>query len=128
MNLVHRRLCASAKWSRKMQHRVADRLDGFDLGANPLEIGPGFGATTRALLHEHAHALTALEIDPASARQLQDEFGDRARIVRGDGVDMPFDDDTFAAIAAFTVVRYRFPVTPGRRGRGRRCTGPTGSS
>ena len=106
MNLAHRRLCASAKWSRKMRHRVADRLDGFDLGADPLEIGPGFGATTRALLREHARALTALEIDPASARQLQEEFGDRARIVRGDGVDMPFDDDTFSAVVCFTMLHH----------------------
>ena len=89
MNLFHRRLCASAKWSRKMQHRVADRVDGFDLGAHPLEIGPGFGATTRALLRGHAHALTALEIDPDSARRLHEQFGDRARIVRGDGVEVP---------------------------------------
>ncbi len=106
MNHAHRRLCASAKWARKMTARVADRLDGFELGDDPLEIGPGFGATTRALLDQNVRGLTALEIDPASTRQLQDRFGDQARIVLGDAADMPFEDGTFSAVVCFTMLHH----------------------
>jgi 23S rRNA (adenine-N6)-dimethyltransferase len=48
-----------------------------------LEIGPGRGALTRALLSQRAR-LIAVEIDPLLAARLREELGARAEIVDGD--------------------------------------------
>ena len=75
MNLVHRRLCSSDKWARKVAEMLPASLKGFDLGDDVLEIGPGFGATTRILV-ELVPKLTSIEIDEASVRGLRAEFGE----------------------------------------------------
>jgi SAM-dependent methyltransferase len=106
MNYAHRRLCSSAKWSQKVAEGMPGKLAGFDLGESVLEIGPGFGATTDALLAHGVATLTALEVDDASARALRDRFGDRARIVSGSGAAMPFDDGTFSSVVCFTMLHH----------------------
>jgi ubiquinone/menaquinone biosynthesis C-methylase UbiE len=106
MNFLHRRLCSSPDWQRSVAERMPGALDGFDLGDAVLEIGPGYGATTAALLDSGVTGLTALEIDEASVRRLRDRFGDRAEIVSGDGARMPFDDGTFSAVVCFTMLHH----------------------
>lgn len=106
MNYLHRRLCSSDSWRRSVAERMPGALAGLDLGDTVLEIGPGFGATTDALLAGGVTGLTALEIDDASVRRLRDRFGDRVRIVAGDGADMPFDDGTFSAVVCFTMLHH----------------------
>ncbi|MEU6170935.1 class I SAM-dependent methyltransferase [Streptantibioticus parmotrematis] len=106
MNLIHRKLCSSDAWARKIEEGVLPwALDGLDLGTDVLEIGPGFGATTRVLVRR-VPRLTALEVDPASARLLGREFGDRARIVQGDGSAMPLPDAAFDAVVCFTMLHH----------------------
>ena len=44
MNLVHRYLCRSDGWRRTVETQILPwALNGVDLGANVLEVGPGLG-------------------------------------------------------------------------------------
>jgi ubiquinone/menaquinone biosynthesis C-methylase UbiE len=105
MNLVHRRLCSSAKWASAVAERMPSDLRDIDLGDDVLEIGPGFGATTRVLAGM-VPRLTAVEIDEASVRGLRAEFGDRVEIVHGDGAALPFPDGRFSAVVCFTMLHH----------------------
>jgi len=105
MNFLHRKLCSSEKWATLVAEEMPGRLTGFDLGDNVLEIGPGFGATTRALVN-HTPSLTALEIDEASSAKLRAEFGSKVTVVHGDGAKMPFEDNTFSAVVCFTMLHH----------------------
>lgn len=106
MNRMHRKLCASDDWRKAVAGRMPEALEGLDLGDAVLEVGPGFGATTEALLANGVTGLTALEIDADSARLLRDRFAGRATIVHGDGADMPFADGTFSAVVCFTMLHH----------------------
>lgn len=105
MNLMHRKLCSSNTWERKAAAMVPASLEGLDLGDDVLEIGPGFGATTRILV-ELVPKLTSVEIDEASVRRLRAEFGERVEIVHGDGAAMPFPDGRFSAVVCFTMLHH----------------------
>lgn len=105
MNLLHRKICASRRWARAVAERLPPSLAGVDLGDDVLEIGPGFGATTRVLV-DLVPRLTALEIDADSVRGLRGELGDRAEIVHGDGARMPFPDGRFSAVLCFTMLHH----------------------
>ena len=106
MNLIHRRLCSSANWADRVERELLPwALRGVELGDDVLEIGPGFGATTRVLARA-TPSLTALEVDPASARGLRSEFGDTVDVVEGDGGAMPFPDGRFSAVVCFTMLHH----------------------
>ena len=106
MNALHRKVCSSRRWGRAVRESIIPwTLDGVDLGADVLEIGPGFAATTRVLARRPGR-LTALEIDPASALRLTDEFGDRVRVVEGDATAMPFPDDSYSGVVCFTMLHH----------------------
>jgi SAM-dependent methyltransferase len=105
MNLIHRRLCSSQKWADKVAERMPAFLDSVDLGDDVLEIGPGFGATTRAMV-DRLRRLTCVEIDPDSVRLLKAEFDGRAEILLGDGADLPFPDGRFSAVVCFTMLHH----------------------
>jgi ubiquinone/menaquinone biosynthesis C-methylase UbiE len=80
-------------------------LAELDLGDDVLEIGPGFGATTRVLV-DLVPRLTALEVDEASAELLRREFEGRATIVHGDGTAMPFPDRMYSGVVCFTMLHH----------------------
>ncbi|SHN46248.1 Methyltransferase domain-containing protein [Cryptosporangium aurantiacum] len=80
-------------------------LAGVTLGEEVLEIGPGFGATTKVLAGT-VPRLTAVEVDPASAALLDRELGDRATIVTGDATDLQFPDESFDAVVCFTMLHH----------------------
>jgi SAM-dependent methyltransferase len=105
MNLIHRRICSSAKWADTVEERLTPWLARHDLGDDVLEIGPGFGATTKVLL-DLVPKLTVLEIDPASSELLRAKFGDRAEVVEGSGAEMPFEDGRFSAVVCFTMLHH----------------------
>lgn len=105
MNLMHRKLCSSEKWAAAVAEVLPGWLARFDLGDDVLEIGPGFGATTRVLL-EKVPRLSVLEIDPASTRLLREKFGDRAEVVEGSGAEMPFESGRFSAVVCFTMLHH----------------------
>lgn len=106
MNRMHQRLCSSAEWAKGVKEGLLPwALDGVDLGEDVLEIGPGYGATTRVLI-DHAPRLTAIELDPALARDLDDELRERATIVTGSGAELPFPDGSFSGVVCFTMLHH----------------------
>jgi SAM-dependent methyltransferase len=105
MNLIHRRYCASTGWARAVEQKLLPwALDGVDLGDDVLEIGPGYGVTTRVLAHR-VPRLTALEVDPALAGRLRQEYP-AVPVEVGDGAAMPFPDNRFSAAVCFTMLHH----------------------
>jgi SAM-dependent methyltransferase len=106
MNRIHQLLCSSRRWADLVEDKLLPWvLEGVPLGDRLLEIGPGYGATTRALAGRAA-SLTALELDAALAERLERRLRGRARVVRGDGAAMPFEGGTFSAVACFTMLHH----------------------
>lgn len=105
MNLMHRKLCASPEWAATVAGRLPLVLDRAELGDNVLEIGPGYGATTR-VLGQRFRTLTALEVDTARAARLAGELGDTVRVVPGSGAAMPFPDNGFSGVVCFTMLHH----------------------
>src|SRR5215472_16919565 len=105
MNRMHRKLCSSPQWAKTVAARLPRVTDKVDLGAEVLEIGPGYGATTRVLA-ERIPNLTALEVDAASAMRLAGELTGDVRVVHGDGARMPFDDNGFSGVVCFTMLHH----------------------
>jgi SAM-dependent methyltransferase len=106
MNLLHRFRCSSANW----ENTVADQLlpwalNKVELGPRTLEIGPGYGATTRALL-DRTTSLTAVEVDRAMADRLNRRYGDRVRIIHGDGTKTGLPDGHFTSVVCFTMLHH----------------------
>jgi SAM-dependent methyltransferase len=106
MNRIHQWLCSSATWARSVEkHYLPWALDGATLGSNVLEIGPGYGATTRALARG-PHALTAVELDPALAERVRARLAPRVDVVVGDGAHLPFEPESFSAVVCFTMLHH----------------------
>ncbi|WP_407688378.1 class I SAM-dependent methyltransferase [Mycobacterium sp. HUMS_1102779] len=106
MNLCHRLCCNSARWARQVKGQLLPWvLDGADLGDNTLEIGPGYGATTRVLI-DKTPRLTAVEIDAAMAQRLQRLYGDRAHIVNADGTNTGLPAAEFSSVVSFTMLHH----------------------
>ena len=85
---------AKKRWG---QHWLASRrlandlvgLIGLREGDRAIEIGPGTGLLTAALLDLGAH-VTAIEVDPRCADHLEAELGDRRlEVIRGDIREIP---------------------------------------
>ena len=70
-----------------------------------LEIGPGFGATTK-LLAKRPIALSVLELDPDYCRRLRDELGEKVSVIQGDATKLPFEDGRFSAAVCFTMLHH----------------------
>ncbi|RJQ78185.1 class I SAM-dependent methyltransferase [Pseudonocardiaceae bacterium YIM PH 21723] len=106
MNWVHRQLCSSRLWAWGVANKgIPWALDGISLGEHALEIGPGFGATTRVLRHR-VPRLTAVEVDEASTETLRAEFGDTVRVIHGDGAALPLPADEFDSVVCFTMLHH----------------------
>jgi len=79
-------------------------LDGIDLGPRVLELGPGYGASTRPLA-ARVRSLTVLEYDPLLAARLRAELGS-VRVVHGDATNMGFGAGSFSAVVCFTMLHH----------------------
>ena len=106
MNLLHRHRCSSADWAKKVADQLLPwALDDVELGPRTLEIGPGYGATLRALLSRTA-SLTAVEVDESMAERLNRLYGEQARIIHGDGTNTGLPDDHFSSVVCFTMLHH----------------------
>lgn len=106
MNRVHHWLCSSRLWARSVERSyLPTALTGVALGDDVLELGPGFGATTRALARR-CPRLTALELDPSYAEHVRRLLGDVVRVVLGDATRMPFDEAAFSGVTCFTMLHH----------------------
>jgi ubiquinone/menaquinone biosynthesis C-methylase UbiE len=106
MNRVHNLLCSSGWWARRVEDKLVPwGLDGVDLGEEVLEVGPGFGATTR-LLSTVPPRLTVVELEERYCDRLRTELGDAVDVVQGDATELPFEDDRFSAVVCFTMLHH----------------------
>ncbi len=106
MNLLHRRRCSSAGWADMVRDDLLPwALADVELGEQTLEIGPGYGATLRALV-DRAASVTAVEVDQPMAERLQRLCGDRARVIHGDGTNTGLPDAHFSSVVCFTMLHH----------------------
>ncbi|MGQ4614952.1 methyltransferase domain-containing protein [Nocardia sp. R7R-8] len=113
MNIFHRLLCRSSMWEKTSATRIVPwALSDLDLGADTLEIGPGYGANVSALL-ARTSALTSVEIDPALAARLRSRHGLAMTVIDGDGADLPLSPGGFDSVVCFTMLHH--VPSPGRQ-------------
>ena len=106
MNRMHSVICSSGRWRKIVERELVPwGLRGTELGDDVLEIGPGFGATTRVLAGL-APALTVLELDAGYCQRLRRELPEQVTIVPGDATAMPFQDARFSAVVCFTMLHH----------------------
>jgi SAM-dependent methyltransferase len=106
MNRLHGVICSSRWWGRKVERELLPwGLSRLDLGDDVLEIGPGFGATTKVLA-DRPGELTVLELDRRYCERLGRALPTRVRIVPGDATAMPFEDGRFSAVLCFTMLHH----------------------
>jgi ubiquinone/menaquinone biosynthesis C-methylase UbiE len=111
MNRIHNVVCSSGWWARRAeQELVPFGVDGVELGDDVLEIGPGFGATTRVLV-ERLGRLSVLELDPGYCRRLREQLGDSVEVTEGDATRLPYPDGRFSAVVCFTMLHH-IPTVP----------------
>ncbi len=109
MNFAHNRICSSDRWARRVKDALVPwGLDGVALGDDVLEIGPGFGATTR-LLAPKVPRLTALELSERYCERLRLALGNTVEVVQGDATALPFADGRFSAVVCFTMLHHIDP-------------------
>jgi ubiquinone/menaquinone biosynthesis C-methylase UbiE len=107
VNRVHHVYCASRHWRRTIERDLLPwALRGVELGDEPLEIGPGLGATTRVLATRPGK-LTVIELEHSSAEKLRRDFEPAGvEVVEGDATKMPFEDGRFSGVACFTMLHH----------------------
>jgi ubiquinone/menaquinone biosynthesis C-methylase UbiE len=106
VNSVHNLICSSRWWDRRVEHELLPwGLDGVELGDEVLEIGPGFGATTK-LLAKGPIKLNVLELDEDYCDRLRSSLGDDVTVVQGDATKLPFEDGRFSAAVCFTMLHH----------------------
>jgi ubiquinone/menaquinone biosynthesis C-methylase UbiE len=106
VNGIHRTICASRWWARGVERELLPWcLDGVELGEDVLEVGPGFGATTRVLARRPGR-LTALELEERYCRRLERELGDSVSVIHGNATELPFPDSSFSGAVCFTMLHH----------------------
>jgi SAM-dependent methyltransferase len=106
VNRVHNWYCSSERWARGAEEKLLPwGLKGIDLGDDVLEIGPGFGATSRVLAKRPGE-LSILELEPDYCEHLRSVLGERAEVVQGDATQMPFEGGRFSGAACFTMLHH----------------------
>ncbi len=107
VNRLHQRYCVSEKWRELMVGQILPWvLQDVDLDGPVLEIGPGPGLVTEALVRFGVSDLTTLEIEPESAERLRGRYGSRVRVETGDAAAMPFSDASFATVVCCTMLHH----------------------
>jgi ubiquinone/menaquinone biosynthesis C-methylase UbiE len=81
-------------------------LRDYPLGDALLEIGPGPGLTTD-LLRQRVPAMTCIEVDDRLAASLAKRMqGTNVTVEHGDATSMPFQDESFSAAVALTMLHH----------------------
>ncbi len=106
MNLLHRWICSSAGWKQRLEAQILPwALEGVNLGADVLEIGPGFGATT-GLLCGRVSRLTCVEVDPVLAGHLRRRAPANVRVLCEDAAALSLPDGSFDGAVCFTMLHH----------------------
>jgi ubiquinone/menaquinone biosynthesis C-methylase UbiE len=106
LNRVHNLMCSSGWWARRVENELIPwGISQTDLGDDVLEIGPGFGATTKVLARRPGR-LSVLELDEGYCERLRRALGDSAEVIQGDATDMPYEDGRFSGVVCFTMLHH----------------------
>lgn len=106
MNPIHNVICSSRRWRRRAEDKLVPwALQDVELGGRVLEVGPGFGATTRVLTRRLGR-LDVLELDERYCERLRVQLGNRVSVTRGDATAMPYADGQFSAVLCFTMLHH----------------------
>ena len=107
MNRVHNLLCSSGWWARRAEHELVPwGIKDVELGDDALEIGPGFGATTRVLA-PRLPRLSVVQLDPGYCERLRAELGNgNVTVTQGDATALPYPDARFSAVLCFTMLHH----------------------
>jgi SAM-dependent methyltransferase len=107
MNLAHRWLCNSNRWRKVVgMYALPWTLEGVELGAEVLEIGPGFGAATDHLMSPARH-LTCVEINPRMAKKLEKRTaGQNVTVLCEDATRSSLNADSFDTAVCFTMLHH----------------------
>ncbi len=106
INVAHNIICSSGWWATRVENELLPwGLKQVELGEDVLEIGPGFGATTR-ILADRVPKLTALELNERYCEQLRSALGGSVNVVHGDATQLPFEDGRFSAAVCFTMLHH----------------------
>ncbi len=106
MNRAHNIVCSSGWWARRAEHELVPwGTKGVDLGDDVLEIGPGFGVTTRVLA-QRLDRLSVLELDPGYCERLRAELDGAVEVTEGDATRLPYPDGRFTSVLCFTMLHH----------------------
>jgi SAM-dependent methyltransferase len=107
VNKAHLEICSSPEWARMVEDELLPWvLDGYELGDDLLEVGPGPGLTTDVLRRKAAR-VTAVELDLSLARPLATRLaGSNVRVIAGDVTQLPFPAGRFSAAACLTMLHH----------------------
>jgi len=106
VNKAHAVLCSSGWWARTVERELLPwGLADVDLGEDVLEIGPGFGATTRVLARRPG-SLTVVELSESYCKHLRQTLGEEVEIVQADATNIPFANDRFSSVVCFTMLHH----------------------
>jgi len=107
VNFAHRWLCSSSRWKQAVaQYVLPWTLEGLDLGAEVLEVGPGYGAATD-LLRGRVTELTCVEIDFKLAESLRRRtLNQNVTVLCGDATKMSFPNARFDTVVCFTMLHH----------------------
>jgi SAM-dependent methyltransferase len=106
VNCAHKVVCSSGWWARTVERKLLPwGLAGVELGDDVLEVGPGFGATTRVLARRPG-SLTVIELSERYCEHLRGTLAGDVEIVRADATVMPFADGRFSGVVCFTMLHH----------------------
>jgi SAM-dependent methyltransferase len=106
MNILHRKLCSSARWKGVVQvYALPWVLEQIDLGREVLEIGPGYGAATE-ILQQLVTRLTCVESDRNLAELLRRTLNGNVTVRCEDATAMSLPSASFDGAVCFTMLHH----------------------
>ena len=107
MNKAHLQFCSSPEWARLVEDELLPWvLDGYELGEDLLEVGPGPGLTTDVLRRKAARVI-AVELDLDLAAKLALRLaGSNVTVITGDVTRLPFPAGRFSSAACLTMLHH----------------------